>query len=116
MVHKSPSKLYRSVRRITKFLERKLPILTINVQDSINILPEVKKLSIVNVQTTHVPSKTLPKRTLQFSKSIVISLTPEPSDEKKPIIYSHFMKIEKKELINRILEMNGLESMNYRHK
>ena len=116
MGHKSQAKMYRSVRRITKFLERKPPILSITVQDSINILPVVKELSIVHVLTTHVPSQTQPKQNRDFSKTIVISLTPEPSDNNKPLTYSHFMKMEKKEMMNRILEMNGLQSTNYRHR
>merc|ERR1712034_8221 len=114
MVHKSPSKIYRSVRRITKFLERKPPILSIAIQTPINILPEVKVLSIVNVQTTHVPSQTRPKENLDFSKSIVISFTPDqPADEENLRTYSHFMKIEKKEIMTRILEMDELQCTNY---
>ena len=116
MGHKSQAKLFRSVRRITKFLERKQPILSIAVQTSINILPAVKELSIVHVQTTHVLSQTQPRPNLEFSKTIVISFTPDQPDDAKPLTYSHFMKMEKKETINRILEMDALQCTNFRHK
>ena len=116
MGHKSQAKLFRSVRRITKFPERKQPILSIAVQTSINILPAVKKLLIVHVQTTHVPSQTQSRPNLDFSKTIVISFTPAQPDDVKTLTYSHFMKIEKKETINRILEMNNLKCTNFRHK
>ena len=91
MGHKSQAKMYRSVRRITKFLERKPPILRIAYQTPIYILPVVEEFSIVNVQTTHVPSQTQSKQNLDFSKTIVISLTPDQPDEDKPLTYSHFM-------------------------
>ena len=108
--------MLRSVRRITKFLERKQPILSIAVQTSINVLPAVKRLSIVHVQTTHVPSQRKPRPNLGFLKSIVISFTPDQSDDTKHLTYLHFMKMEKKENISRILEMDALQCTNFRHK
>ena len=116
MKHKSQAKVFRSVRRITKFLERKPAILSINVQTSVDILPTVKKLSILQVQTTHVPSQIRHKPNLEFSKSIVISFTPDQPDDDKPLTYSHFMKMEKKETMNRILDFDALQCTNFRHK
>ena len=87
------------------------------MQTSIDILPVVKQLWIVNVQTTHVPSNTKPRPNLDFSKTIVISFTPnEPNDFEPTTTYLHFMKIEKKETMNQILEMNAIQSSNFRHK
>jgi hypothetical protein len=88
----------------------------VTIQTPINILPCVKELSIVNVQTTHVPSQTQPKQNIDLSKTIIISLTPDQPDENKPLTYSHFMKMEKKEMMTRILEMDDLQCPNYRHK
>ena len=46
MVHKSPAKILRSIRRITKFLENKPTDLSIAILPSINILPITKPLAL----------------------------------------------------------------------
>ena len=62
----SPAKVLRAVKRMTKFLERKRnpfnakPVLTSVVLHGVNILPVLPTLSIVHVQSTIVPSQTLP--------------------------------------------------------
>ena len=45
MCNTSPAKLLRSVKRITKFLEKKCSSLRVTVLPSINILPVVKSLN-----------------------------------------------------------------------
>ena len=76
MGHKSPAKIFRAVRRMTKFLESKKPILTTNVLPGINIPPILPKLSITNVQTTNIPSQKRHLPNLQFSKPVLTSYLP----------------------------------------
>ena len=116
MGHKSPAKICRTAKRITKFLERKPPILTMTILPTIDILPVFRKLSIVSVQTTHVLSQPQPKPNLDYSKTIVISFTLDQHqhDETFPS-YSDFMKfLEKQEPMN--TSQAKLYSTNFRHK
>ena len=62
----SPAKLLRSVKRMTKFLERKNkssssgPVLTSVVLPGVNIFPVMPTLSIMHVESTTVLSQTQP--------------------------------------------------------
>ena len=71
MGHKSPAKILRAVKRITKFLQLKRLILSKVVLPCIDIAPYLPKLSIAHVQTTIIPAQ------------------PKPSS---PVSNSHIMK------------------------
>ena len=63
MCHQSPAKVLRAVKRMTKFIERKVPrkpVLTAVVLPGVDILPVLPTLSIVHIQSTSFPSQTWP--------------------------------------------------------
>ena len=60
MGHRSPAKLLRVVKRMTKFREQKRPVLTKICLPGIDIAPVYPKLSIIHNQTTNIPSLTNP--------------------------------------------------------
>ena len=82
MGHKSPFKIIRSVKRITKFLQRKMPLLTMVVLPSIDIAPAKPKLSICHVQRTIIPSKTYSEFLLHTSSSSTIVPVPVQTEQK----------------------------------
>ena len=97
MCHQSPSKLLRSVKRITKFLQKKGPVLTTNKLPGLDIPPFHRKLSIVHVQETHVLSQSELKPILGFSKAVVISFVPNQQVLSESS-YSHSMDFVKTKL------------------
>ena len=46
MIYKSPARLLRSVKRITKFIEKKNESLTVSILPSLDIIPVVQTLGI----------------------------------------------------------------------
>ena len=76
MCHKSPAKVLRSVRRMTKFIERKpsaIPTLGITVLPTIDITPSEKSLSFSLPTNTNV----FPiMKSLSVSKGDCISVPP----------------------------------------
>ena len=78
MGYKSPAQIIRAVRRITKFLEHKIPALVLSkiVLPSIDIAPVYPKLSITHVQTTIVPSTSETILTKSCLKNLPVAVAP----------------------------------------
>ena len=65
MCHRSPAKIMRSVRQITKFLEKKPDVIAISVLPSINIPPIKLNLSFSKITNHHIPPYTQPTSSKQ---------------------------------------------------
>ena len=78
MSHKSPSKVLRNVKRITKFLAKKAAEkkpLTLQKLPEIDIPPRIKILTLS--QETNVSILPSPPRVLSFSKPVLTDIPPE---------------------------------------
>ena len=77
MLSKSPAKILRSVKRMTKHLEQKLhkkPFLSITVHPNINILPSHKTLSLFKTKSYDIAPTDKPS--LSISKIIAYDIPP----------------------------------------
>ena len=72
----SPSKLLRSVRRMTKFLEKK-PRLSKSHQQSVSILPSKPSLKTMSLPDIDIPPS-MQKAELEFARLCSISIPPRP--------------------------------------
>ena len=100
---------------MTKFVERKRPVLTTDVFSCIDILPVFPTLLIAHVQSTHVLSQTHLKTSLTFSKPILTSFMPEnykheDQSNSKPLSHSDINKCMENKLKHRSQELNKLNS------
>jgi hypothetical protein len=73
MCYRSPAKVFRSVRRITKFLEKKTKNLSITLVPQSNVSPEVKPLSFTQPTITNISPV---EKCLSFAKGVSISIPP----------------------------------------
>ena len=111
----SPAKICRAVKRMTKFIERKRPVLTTVILPFIDIPPVFPKLSITHVQTINVLPQPQLKPCLAFSKPILTSFIPEDyqhdvanDDEfgSRPLSHLDLIKFIQNQSINRSQELN----------
>ena len=90
MCHKSPAKTLRNVIRMTKFLEKKPELLTINPLPSVNIIPNRKLFQFSQPVITTYP----PKQTIISISHGVVSMSIKPLEvtkmpSKKPLSVSN---------------------------
>ena len=76
MCYKSPAKLLRSVKRMTKYIEQKPDLLSIEKLQPINIAPKIKVLSFFQSANVDIPPK---HQNLSFTDVKTVSVLPKPS-------------------------------------
>ena len=93
---------------MTKFLERKRPVLSKVVLPAIDIPPTSPKLVVAHVQTTNVLPTPKPKPNLAFCNPILTSFLPKNVDEtsNRPLSHKEFIQFMEKEFRNGSQEAN----------
>ena len=76
MCHQSPSQVLRSVKRITKFLEKK-PKLSMSTQQSVYIPPQKPLLETIHLPDIDIPP-TIQRTELELVRFPPISIPPRP--------------------------------------
>ena len=97
---KTPAKIFRDARRMTKFLEKKQlnkksMKLSIAKQASTSFIPTKKLMSISSVTLLDIPPSKIPS-TIQLSFSAVTSVDiPPTKTHPKPFIHPHIIEASK---------------------
>ena len=97
---KTPAKIFRDARRITKFLERKQPPeksrkLCISSQASTSFLPSKKHMSLGKLTVLDIPPSKIPSTTqLSFSSVTTVDIPPTTTHP-RAYIHPHIIEASK---------------------